>query len=144
VQCPSILQDDRHIDLRGIDSWRDQGKHLLRKKFFDASIAAKMPLLAARPGLKLLFIEPNDSRNPTGCDAARPSAQTICCSLRFNSLPTAAADPNTPAAPMMRQPTSIWFGYTALPIRHSVSTPSTSALRKSLPEKRTPPDQRDE
>ena len=48
-------------------------------KFFDASNAAKMPLLAARPGLKLLFIEPNDSRKPTGCDAARPIAHTICC-----------------------------------------------------------------
>ena len=75
-------------------------------KFFDASNAAKMPLLAARPGLKLLFIEPNDSRNPTGCDAAKPIAHTICCSLRFNSLPTAAAAPNTPAVPVMCQPTS--------------------------------------
>src|SRR5438876_11317662 len=59
-------------------------------KFFDANCAAKMPLEAARPGLKLLFIEPKDSRKPTGCDAARPSAHTICCSLSFNNLPTAA------------------------------------------------------
>ena len=75
-------------------------------KFFEASIAAKMPLLAARPGLKLLFIEPKDSRKPTGCEAARPNAQTICCSFSFNSLPTAAAEPNTPAVPVMCQPTS--------------------------------------
>jgi hypothetical protein len=75
-------------------------------KFFDASTAAKMPLLAARPGLKLLFIEPKDSRSPTGCDAARPSARTISCSLSSNSLPTAAAEPNTPAVPVMCQPTS--------------------------------------
>jgi hypothetical protein len=40
-------------------------------KFFAASRAAKMPLLAARPGLKLLFIDPKDSRGPTACDAAR-------------------------------------------------------------------------
>ena len=39
-----------------------------------------------------MFIEPKDSRKPTGCDAARPSAQTICCSLRSISLPIAAAD----------------------------------------------------
>ena len=75
-------------------------------KFFDASNAAKMPLLAARPGLKLLFIEPKDSRKPTGCEAARPSAQTICCSFRPSSLPAAAAAPNTPAVPVMCQPTS--------------------------------------
>ena len=75
-------------------------------KFFEASSAANMPLLAARPGLKLLFIEPNDSRKPTGCEAARPSAQIICCSLRPSSLPTAAAAPNTPAVPVMCQPTS--------------------------------------
>ena len=33
-------------------------------KFFDASSAAKMLFLAALPGLKLLFIEPNDLRKP--------------------------------------------------------------------------------
>src|SRR5258708_40203169 len=84
-------------------------------KFFEASIAAKMPLEAARPGLKLLFIEPKDSRRPTGCDAARPSAQIICCSLSLSNLPTAAADPNTPAVPGMWRPASQWFGWKAVP-----------------------------
>ena len=75
-------------------------------KFFDGSSAAKMPLLAARPGLKLLFIDPNNSRNPTGCEAASPSAQTICCALRSRSFPAAAAAPNTPQVPVMCQPAS--------------------------------------
>ena len=61
---------------------------------------------AARPGLKLLFMEPKDSRRPTGCEAASPSAQTICCSVSPISLPVAAAAPNTPAVPVMCQPTS--------------------------------------
>ena len=75
-------------------------------KFFDASRAAVKPFCDARPGWKLFVIEPNISRKPTGCAAAKPNAQTICCSLSPSSLPHAAAAPKTPAVPVMCQPRS--------------------------------------
>ena len=59
-------------------------------KPFAARIAANSPLAAARPGLKLLFIEPNDSRRPTGCEAASPRAKTVCSTVSpiVNRLPS--------------------------------------------------------
>jgi len=37
-------------------------------KFFEARIAATKPLLAARPGLKLLFICQRDTKSAAACD----------------------------------------------------------------------------
>ena len=64
------------------------------------------PFFAALPGWKLLQCVPNISRNPDDCVPAMPSAHVICCSSRPSSLPQAAADPNTPAVPVMCQPVS--------------------------------------
>ncbi len=63
-----------------------------------------MPFCAARPGWKLFVSEPNCTFSPTGCEAARPSAQVMRCSSSFSSRPIAAAAPNTPVEPVMCQP----------------------------------------
>jgi len=75
-------------------------------KFFDARKAAVMPLCAARPGWNGLHMVPNISRSPDDWVAAMPSAHVICCALSLRTRPTAAAAPNTPAVPVMCQPTS--------------------------------------
>ena len=75
-------------------------------KLREASKAAVRPFCAARPGWKLFVIDPNISRRPTGCVAASPSAQIICCSERPSTRPLAAAAPKTPAVPVMCHPRS--------------------------------------
>ena len=75
-------------------------------KLREARSAAVRPFCAARPGWKLLVIDPNISRRPTGWVAASPSAHTICCSVSPKALPHAAAAPKTPAVPVMCQPRS--------------------------------------
>ena len=99
-----------------------------------ASSAAVMPFCAARPGWKLFVMLPNISRRPTGWLAAMPSAQAMRCASSPSSLADGRRRAEDAGAAGDVPADIVMLGNTALPMRHSTSMPSTSALMKSGPD----------
>ena len=93
-----------------------------------------MPLLAARPGLKLLFIEPNDSRKPDRLRSGKPQRPDHLLRAQVEQLSRSGGRPEyaASAGDVPARVIVVWIDGVA--DLHSVSTPRTRALRKSLPE----------